>query len=233
MSKELVWDQAGERLYETGVKKCALYVQENGTYPKGVAWNGVTTIAEKPTGAEATALYADDTKYLNLISNEDLEASIEAYMYPDEFGVCDGSADLMPGVKVGQQSRKSFGLAYQTTIGNDVDGNGYGFKLHLIYGAIAAPSEQSYATINDSPEAVTFSWELKTTPVNVNIDGQNLKPTARVTIDSTKFTTPEQKANLDKLIKVLYGSTEAEARLPLPSEVYAILSGAADASAQG
>lgn len=211
MSK-LVWDQTGERLYETGVKQGVLYPQAaGGTYPKGVAWNGLTNITETPSGAEATALYADDIKYLNLISTEELGGTIEAYTYPDEFAECDGSAALTAGVYIGQQDRKSFGLCYRTTLGNDVDSNAHGYKLHLIYGALAAPSEKAYATINDSPEAITFSWEFSTTPVNVT----GHKPTASITIDSTKV----DAEKLAALEKILYGDTDVEARLPLPDEV--------------
>lgn len=213
---KLVWDSTGERYYETGIKNVALYVQGiGGTYPSGVAWNGVTNITEKPTGAEATALYADDIKYLNLISNEDLEASIEAYTYPDEFMECDGSASIATGVVIGQQKRKTFGLVYKTTVGNDVDGNDYGYKLHLMYGAIAAPSEKGYATINDSPEAITMSWEIKTTPVSVN----GYKPTALITIDSTKVAADK----LSALETILYGGAEVEPRLPLPDEVATLM----------
>lgn len=218
MSK-LVWDKTGERLYETGVKQGVLYPQAaGGTYPKGVAWNGLTNITESPSGAEATALYADDIKYLNLVSAEELGGTIEAYTYPDEFAECDGSAALTEGVFIGQQDRKTFGLCYRTTLGNDVDSNGHGYKLHLIYGALAAPSEKAYATINDSPEAITFSWEFKTTPVNV--DGH--KPTASLTLDSTKVSETKMAA----LEKVLYGDGDTEARLPLPDEVVQILTSA-------
>lgn len=214
MSK-LVWDQTGERRYETGVKNGVLYVQENGIYPKGVAWNGLTAVTESPSGAEATPLYADDIKYLNLMSAEEFGATIEAYTYPDEFAVCDGSAELVPGVMLGQQSRKAFGMAYKTTLGNDTDGNDYGYKLHLIYGALAAPSEKGYATINDSPEAITFSWEVTTTPVSVN----GFKPTASVVIDSTKV----DAEKLAALEAVLFGSEEAEAKLPLPDEIATLM----------
>lgn len=214
MSK-LVWDQTGERLYETGVKYGVLYVQEGGIYPKGVAWNGLTAVTESPSGAEATPLYADDIKYLNLVSAEEFGATIEAYTYPDEFMVCDGSAVLMEGVYIGQQSRKAFGLCYRTVVGNDVVNNEYGYKLHLIYGALAAPSEKAYATINDSPEAITFSWEVTTTPVAVN----GFKPTASVTIDSTKCDAEKLKA----LEAILYGSDDAEPRLPLPDEIVTIM----------
>lgn len=215
MSK-LIWDSTGERLYETGVKQAALYVQATGgTYPKGVAWNGITAVTESPSGAEATALYADDIKYLSLISAEEFGATIEAYTYPDEFAECDGSASIATGVVIGQQKRKAFGLAYKTTLGNDVDNNDYGYKLHLIYGALAAPSEKAYATINDSPEAITFSWEVTTTPVSV----AGYKPTAIVTIDSTKA----NKTKLAALEAILYGSESVEARLPLPDEVATLM----------
>lgn len=218
MSK-LVWDKTGERLYETGVKQGVLYPQAaGGTYPNGVAWNGLTNITESPSGAEATALYADDIKYLNLVSAEEFGGTIEAYTYPDEFAECDGSAALTEGVFIGQQDRKTFGLCYRTTLGNDVDSNGHGYKLHLIYGALAAPSEKAYATINDSPEAITFSWEFKTTPVNVT----GHKPTASLTLDSTKVSETKMAA----LEKVLYGDGDTEARLPLPDEVIQILTSA-------
>lgn len=218
MSK-LTWDNAGERLYETGVKQAALYVQESGAYPKGVAWNGITAVTESPSGAEATALYADDTKYLSLVSAEEFGATIEAYMYPDEFAECDGSASIATGVTIGQQKRKTFGLAYKTTLGNDVESNDYGYKLHLIYGALAAPSEKAYATINDSPEAITFSWEVTTTPVSV----AGYKPTSLITIDSTKV----DKKKLAALEEILYGKNPTtpeghdgvEPRLPLPDEI--------------
>lgn len=217
---KLVWDKTGERLYETGVKQGVLYPQAaGGTYPKGVAWNGLTNITESPSGAEATALYADDIKYLNLVSAEELGGTIEAYTYPDEFAECDGSVALTEGVFIGQQDRKTFGLCYRTTLGNDVDSNGHGYKLHLIYGALAAPSEKAYATINDSPEAITFSWEFKTTPVNVT----GHKPTASLILDSTKVGETKMAA----LEKVLYGDGDTEARLPLPDEVVQILTSAA------
>ena len=216
MSK-LVWDNIGERLYETGVKMGVLYVQESGAYPKGVAWNGLTAVTESPSGAEPTPLYADDTKYLNLMSNEEFGATIEAYMYPDEFAACDGSASIATGVYIGQQPRKTFGLCYRTVIGNDTDYNEHGYKLHLIYGALAAPSEKAYATINDSPEAITFSWEVSTTPVNVT----GHKPTACVTIDSTKVDADKLAA----LEAILYGSESEEARLPLPDELVTLIGG--------
>ena len=215
MSK-IVWDQTGERLYETGVKRGVLYVQDSGgTYPKGVAWNGLTAVTESPSGAEATALYADDIKYLNLMSNEEFGCTIEAYTYPDEFAVCDGSASLAKGVSIGQQPRKTFGLCYRTTLGNDTDGNDYGYKLHMVYGCLAAPSEKAFSTINDSPEAITFSWEVSTTPVNV----AGHKPTAHLEIDSTKA----DPVKLAALEKILYGDTDTEARLPLPDEIVTLM----------
>lgn len=200
----IVWDKDGERLYETGVKHGVLYKRNtSGAYVGGVAWNGLTSVSESPEGAEANALYADDIKYLNLISNEDFKATIEAYTYPPEFEECDGTASLATGVTIGQQARKMFGLCYETTIGNDVDGNEYGRKLHLVYGCLAAPSEKSYETINDSPDAITFSWEINTTPVNVSsIDGKKFKPTALLTIDSTKV----DEAKLAQLENILFGT---------------------------
>lgn len=222
MSK-IVWDKTGERLYETGVKNGVLYPQSNGTYPKGVAWNGLTAVTESPSGAEATALYADDMKYLNLYSAEEFGATIEAYTYPDEFGECDGSAELVDGVLIGQQTRKAFGLCYRTVIGNDTDGEAHGYKLHIIYGAMASPSEKAYATINDSPEAITFSWEVTTTPVNVT----GKKPTASIVIDSTKA----DPTKLAALEVILYGKDPttqdgndgAEPRLPLPDEIKTLM----------
>lgn len=216
---KLVWDATGERKYETGVRNGVLYVMdESGTYPKGVAWNGLTAVTESPSGAEATALYADDVKYLNLISAEEFGATVEAYTYPDEFAQCNGEASLVNGVTIGQQPRKTFGMAYRTVLGNDIENESYGYKLHLIYGAVASPSEKAYATINDSPEAITFSWELKTTPVVVN----GFKPTASLTIDSTK-------ANAEKLTAledILFGSESGEARLPLPNEIATLMNAA-------
>ena len=209
---KLVWDQSGQRFYETGVKMGVLYVQnEDGTYPKGVAWNGLTAVNETPSGAEATPLYADDIKYLNLRSAEDFGATIEAYTYPEEFEKCDGSAELAPGVKIGQQARNAFGLCYRTVVGNDIAGNDFGYKLHIIYGATAAPSEKSYSTINDSPEAITFSWEVNCTPVE--IDG--FKPTASLIVDSTKV----DAEKLAALEAKLYGSESEEPMLPLPYEI--------------
>lgn len=222
---KLVWDKTGEHFYETGVKNGVLYpMSASGTYPKGVAWNGLTAITESPSGAEATALYADDIKYLNLMSNEEFGATVEAYTYPDEFAECDGSASLTEGVYIGQQARKTFGLCYRTTLGNDSKGNDYGYKLHIIYGAMASPSEKAYSTINDSPDAITFSWELSTTPVAV----ANFKPTASLTIDSTKV----DSTKLAALEEILYGkdgtgedqSTGAvDPRLPLPDEIATLM----------
>ena len=214
---KLTWDNTGERIFETGVKQGVLYpIQSDGKYTKGVAWNGLTAVTESPSGAEATALYADDIKYLNLLSNEEFGATIEAYTYPDEFAECDGSAVLATGVMIGQQKRKIFGLCYRTTIGNDVEGNDYGYKPHLVYGCLAAPSEKSYSTINDNPDAITFSWEVSTTPVNV----EGFKPTSQITIDSTKA----DPTKLAALEAILYGSAETEAKLPLPDEVATTMS---------
>ena len=217
MSK-IIWDQTGERLYETGVNHGVLYIPTSGVYSKGVAWNGLTAVTESPSGAEATALYADDIKYLNLMSNEEFGCTIEAYTYPDEFAACDGSASLAEGVSIGQQPRKTFGLCYRTTIGNDTDSNAHGYKLHMVYGCLAAPSEKAFSTINDSPEALTFSWEVSTTPVNV----AGHKPTAHLEIDSTKA----DPVKLAALEKILYGDSDAEARLPLPDEIATLMAAA-------
>lgn len=213
----LTWDDTGKRLYETGVSQGVLYpIGAGGTYDTGVAWNGLTAVTESPSGAEATPLYADDIKYLSLYSTEEFGATIEAYTYPDEFAACDGSAELIDGVTVGQQDRKVFGMSYKTVVGNDVDSNAHGYKLHLIYGAKASPSEKAYATINDSPEAITFSWEITTTPVNVT----GLKPTASLVIDSTKVSAEAMTA----LEKELYGGADGEGpRLPLPDEIKQII----------
>lgn len=208
---KLVWDQTGERLYETGIDHVALYVQEGGAYPNGVVWNGVTAITESPSGAEPTPLYADNIKYLNLMSAEELGLSIEAYSSPEEFDACDGSLSVATGVNIGQQDRTQFGLAYRTVIGNDVQNNNYGYALHLVYGCLAAPSEKAHNTINDSPEPTTLSWEVSTTPVNVN----GFKPTASIEIDSNKA----DKTKLAALEAVLFGSDDVEARLPLPDEI--------------
>lgn len=214
----LTWDGSGERLYETGVDRGVLYVMgAGGTYGTGVAWNGLTGVTESPSGAEETALYADNIKYVSLYSAEEFGATIEAYTYPDEFAECDGSAELVGGVTVGQQARKTFGLCYRTLLGNDTDGQSHGYKLHLIYGATASPSEKAYATVNDSPEAITFSWEITTTPVNVT----GMSPTASITIDSTKA----DAECLAALEAKLYGSTEPSGTptLPLPDEVKTIM----------
>ena len=215
MSK-LVWDQSGKRLYETGVDHGVLYpIQTGGVYSKGVAWNGLTAVTESPSGADVNDIYADNMKYLGLVGAEKFGATVEAYTYPDEFAECDGSVELVKGATIGQQNRKVFGMVYRTVIGNDVDGNEHGYKLHLIYGATAAPSEKAYNTINEDPEAITFSWELSTTPVNVT----GHKPTASLTIDSTKA----DHTKLAELEKILFGDTETEPRLPLPDEIAQLL----------
>lgn len=220
---KLVWDEVGKRLYETGVDHGVLY-RYNGTggvgkslvpYSGGVPWDGLITVTESPSGAEPSPLWADNIKYLNLMSAEEFGATIEAYIYPDEFAVCDGSAEIAPGVMIGQQKRETFGMCYRTKIGNDTEGADHGYKLHLIYGCLAAPSEKGYTSINDSPDAITFSWEVSTTPVNV----EGFEPTASLTIDSTKVA-PEK---LTALEAILYGGDEAEPRLPLPDEVVALV----------
>ena len=219
MSK-LKWDVSGERLYETGISNGVLYVQDDsGKYPKGVAWNGLTAVTESPSGAETTALYADNIKYLNLLSTEEFGATIEAYQSPDEFDECDGTKSVVEGVSFGQQDRKQFGLAYKTILGNDIDKNNHGYKLHLVYGALAAPSEKAYNTVNDSPEAITLSWEISTTPVEV----EGFKPTATVTIDSTKV----DAKKLAKLEDILFGSDSGDGpRLPLPDEIVNLMKAA-------
>ena len=215
MSK-IIWDAVGEHIFETGVRNGVLYLKNTeGAYNTGVAWNGLTSVSESPEGAEATDLYADDVKYLTLMSAENFKATIEAYTYPPEFEECDGSASIATGVVIGQQTRKPFGLCYRTSIGNDTDGNEHGYKLHIVYGCQASPSEKQYSTINDSPEAITFSWEVNTTPVNVN----GKKPTATLIIDSTKA----DKAKLTALEAILYGSEEQEPRLPLPDEIATLM----------
>lgn len=221
-SKALVWDNTGEKFYETGVKKGVLYVYnaEGDTpgYGEGVAWNGLTAVTESPSGAEATPLYADDIKYLNLVSAEEFGATIEAYTYPDEFAVCDGSAEIGTGMYVGQQARSTFAFSYQTVVGNDVKNNDYGYKLHIVYGCLAAPSEKAYATINDSPEAITFSWEVSTTPVDVTIGGK-IKKTALITLDSVKVGADKMKEIEDQL----YGSASTAPRLLMPDEIAEIV----------
>lgn len=217
---KLVWDQTGERTYETGVSHGVLYVQgPTGAYENGVAWNGLIGVTESPSGAEATPLYADNTKYLELRSTEEFGATIEAYTYPDEFEKCDGSATLGTGVTIGQQTRHPFGLSYRTILGNDIENNDHGYKIHLIYGATASPSEKAYQTVNDSPEAITFSWEISTTPIEV----PGFKPTSCITIDSTKI----EAAKLTKIEELIYGNTATEAKLPTPAEIKAILAAAA------
>ena len=214
MSK-LVWDQSGKRLYETGVDHGVLYpIQTGGVYSKGVAWNGLTAVTESPSGADVNDIYADNMMR-SVVGAEKFGATVEAYTYPDEFAECDGSVELVKGATIGQQNRKVFGMVYRTVIGNDVDGNEHGYKLHLIYGATAAPSEKAYNTINEDPEAITFSWELSTTPVNVT----GHKPTASLTIDSTKA----DPTKLAELEKILFGDTETEPRLPLPDEIAQLL----------
>lgn len=221
------WDQTGEHFYETGVDHGVHYLQESdGTYKNGVAWNGLSSVTESPSGAEASAVYADNIKYLSLTSVEEFGATVEAYTYPDNFALCDGSAEIAPGVMIGQQDRKTFGMCYRTKIGNDVDDDSHGYKLHLIYGAKATPSERAYTTTNDSPEASSMSWTLSTTPVQV----EGHKPTSCLTIDSTKVSAEKLKALED----ILYGADSEEdtgsgsdARLPLPDEVAELLKEAA------
>jgi hypothetical protein len=214
----LTWDQVGERLYETGVDKGVLYIPNgSGVYTTGVAWNGLVSVTESPSGAEASPQFADNLKYLNLVSAEEFGGTLEAFTYPDEFGQCDGTATPSAGVLLGQQSRKSFGLAYRTRLGNDIDGTDYGYKLHLIYGALAAPSEKAYSTINDAPEAITFSWEITTSPVAVT----SYKPTSFMAVDST-LVDPTDLTNLEL---ILYGDTGVDPRLPLPDEVVSLFAG--------
>ena len=214
----LQWDKTSERLYETGVKNAVLYPIDSatGTYPKGVAWNGITAITESPSGAESNPIYADDIKYLDLRSVEELGATIEAYTYPVEFYPCDGTASIATGVIVGQQTRKMFALCYRTTLGNDTENNDYGYKLHILYNCTAAPSEKAYQTINDSPEAITFSWEVTTNPIDI----PGFKKSAAITIDSTKV----DPIKLAALEDILYGTENSDARCPLPAEVISIFS---------
>ena len=214
----IVWHETGKKIYETGLKQGVLYPLTDGAYPKGVAWNGLTAFNKNPSGAEPTALWADDTKYLNLMSAEEFGASLEAYTYPDEFNPCLGYKEVAPGVVVGQQERQGFGLCVRTTVGNDANGIEYGYKLHIVYGCLASPSETSYSTINDSPEAMTLSWEISTTPVNVT----GFNPTAYLEIDSTKVAADKMKALED----ILYGTETAEARLPMPDEIADVLKAA-------
>lgn len=217
---KLVWDKTGERYYETGVKQGVLYPQDKtGAYSTGVAWNGLTGVTQSPSGAEASPLYADDTKYLNLMSAEEFGCTIECYTYPEEFAPCNGEAQIAVGVSIGQQSRTPFGFSYRTTVGNDVEGTDFGYKIHLVYGCLASPSEKAYATINDSPEAITFSYEVTTTPVSVT----GFKPTAHLEIDSTKI----DAEKLAALEAVLYGSESEEPRLPLPDEIVTLVGAAA------
>lgn len=212
---QIVWDTVGERYYETGVSKGVLYPQVSGKYPKGYAWNGLINVTEKPSGAEASPLYADNIKYLNLMSKEEFSASIEAYYSPKEFDACDGTKSIARGMTIGQQTRQAFGMSYVTKLGNDIEGTNYGYKIHIFYNGLAAPSEKAYASENDSPEAMTLSWEVSTTPVNV----PGSEPTSLITIDSTEA----NPAKLAELEKILYGSAEAEPRLPLPEEIATIL----------
>lgn len=214
---KLEWDKTGERLYYTGVKKGVIYKQVAGAYPAGEAWNGLVSVTESPSGAEATALYANDQKYVEMLSLEEFGFSIEAYMYPDAFAECNGEAALATGVTVGQQARKAFGMTYTTTIGNDEVGTDYGYIVHLVYGAKAAPSEKAHTSINDSPEAETMSWECTTTPVPIN----GYKSAAHIAIDSTKA----DATQLAALEAILYGTDDTEARLPLPAEVITIFGG--------
>ena len=218
MAGKLVWDQSGERLYETGVSQCALYPMAAGAYPKGVAWNGITAITESPSGAEPTAMYANNIKYLDIVSTETYAATIEAYMYPDEFKSCNGESEIADGVVIGQQNRQKFGLCYKTILGNDTDGEDYGYELHLVYGGLAAPAEEAHNSVNESPEGMTMSWSVSTTPVEV----PGKKPTATVTFNSVKVGEKVMKAIED----VVYGSTDKDARLPLPSELIELITAA-------
>jgi len=227
---KLLWDQIGERLFETGIDHCALYLGSNGTYPLGVAWSGITGVTETPEGAEPTDKYADNIKYVTLYSAETFKGTIKAFTYPDEWKQCNGEA-VVNGVTVGQQSRKSFGLAYRTIIGNDADGNDHGYKLHLVYGCQASPSERDYQTVNDSPDTIEFSWEFTTTPIalSTKVDGKELKPTSILTIDSTNFTETAAKAKLTALEDALFGTdgeggaTGTDPYLPLPDAVITML----------
>lgn len=212
MPEALKWDVSGSKLYETGTDRGVLFVMDsNGAYGKGVAWSGLTAVTQSPEGAEASDYYADNIKYVSLRSAETFGGTIEAYMYPEEWAACDGSAELAPGVYAGQQKRNTFGFSYRTVVGNDTNGDDYGYKIHLIYGATASPSERSYQTVNDSPEPITLSWEFETTPVNL----EGYKPTALIEIDSTKV----DSSNLKKLEDMIYGSSTGDSKLPTPDEV--------------
>lgn len=219
---KLTWDASGKRFYETGVDRGVLYIPTNGVYDFGVAWNGLTAVTESPSGAEATPQYADNIKYLNLLSAEEFGCTIEAFMYPDEFGQCDGTARPRPGISIGQQPRKTFGFAYRTKVGNDIDGADHGYKIHIVYGALAAPSEKAYNTINDSPEAMTFSWEVTTTAVEV----PGFKPSATLVIDSRDVAA----ADLQELEDILYGTAGVNPRLPLPEEILGLVAGFTEAT---
>lgn len=211
----LVWDEIGKKFYEAGVEKCVLYLLEDGQYKNGVAWNGITNVSENPSGGEPQPQYADNIKYINIMSREEFAATIEAFTYPDEFGVCDGSVEVATGITIGQQTRRPFGISYQTKIGNDVDQEEHGYKIHLIYNALAKPSQKQYQTINENPEANNFSWELSTTPISV----KGHKPTASLVINSTK-TDPEK---LKELEDIIYGSDTLEPRMPDPDEIISIV----------
>lgn len=226
MSK-IVWDAVGEHLYETGVDQGVVYPQDAaGAYPAGYAWNGLTGVTESPSGAEPTDLWADNIKYLSLLSAEDFGLTIEAYTYPDEFANLDGTASPVNGLRIGQQTRKPFGFCYRSIVGNDTQSNDHGYKLHLIYNCKASPSEKAYSTVNDSPEAITFSWTVTTTPVTIGtVNNVKYKPTAQLIIDTTKLTTTEEKTRLAALETILYGSENSDASLPLPARVISILSG--------
>ena len=229
---KLKWDQTSQKLYETGVSEAVLYLMnDSGAYPLGVPWNGLTAVNENPSGAESNPIYANNKKYLDLRSAEEFGATIEAYTYPKEFEQCDGSAEVVPGVYVHQQDRKPFGFVYKTILGNDVEMNSYGYKLHLVYNGTASPSDKGYSTVNESPEAITFSWEITTTPISA---GKNYKPTSHITIDSTKFTTTEDKAKLAALEEALYGGEgeQAVAHLPLPEDVFGMFTSSNQTSNQ-
>lgn len=214
---KIVWDKAGDRTYETGVDHGVLYPAVDGEYPEGFAWNGLTTVTESPSGAEASPQYADNIKYLNLVSAEEFGGTIEAFTYPKEFEACDGTKEIAPGIIVGQQNRQLFGLSYRTKVGNDTVGQDFGYKIHLVYGALAAPSEKAYASVNDSPEAIAFSWEITTTPVDVPLEG--FRPTATLVLDSRTI----DKDDLKSLEDLLYGTTSGTPELPLPADIIALV----------